>query len=361
MPVANLAALTLTLALMAAASSAAAATSALPPPADWAPLIASGDMLFSGEAPPPGQYPALGNGYLGKTAGPYHTTNGPGNGNDYGSFYLAGVFSGVGNSTPIASHRAAIPDVVDVRIARMQGGAYSPLGAALDLRRGAWLNRTRVDAPGCRGAEVQHTAYAHRAERSLFVVELRAWAPPGGVWPAGGCTLALDWAINASTPDFTGGILPLVQSGDAAIMNLTTTSAEVPGTALRRVAVAIPPWVVASGGSGGVMNVTFAMDGDVVLAAVVLHSDLDADDPVAAAAADWTRLTALGADALQASHDVAVAELWTSGIELTGNLTIAAAVNSSLFYIISALREGVNYSSCPGGLATNSYHGHTFW
>ena len=214
-----------------------------------------------------------------------------------------------------------------------------------------------MDAPHCSGAIVQHQAYAHRTEKSLFVVELRAFAPPGGTWPAGGCSVVLHWAVNATTPDFTGGLTP-GGGGTAALMTLTTREAEVPGTPLRRVAVAFPPWVAAGGGS---VNVSFAAEGVAVLAAVVLHSDLDADDPVGAAASDWVKLNAVGADTLLATHDMAMGTLWESGIELTGNLTIAAAVNSSLFYIISALRADVNYSSCPGGLATNSYHGHTFW
>ena len=29
--------------------------------------------------------------------------------------------------------------------------------------------------------------------------------------------------------------------------------------------------------------------------------------------------------------------------------------------MLATVREGVRYSSSPGGLATASYHGHTFW
>jgi hypothetical protein len=221
------------------------------------------------------------------------------------------------------------------------------------LRGGAFLNRTLVRDAACDGVVVQQRVYAHRAERSLFVVELRASAAAGGAWPAGGCSLALDWPLGTSSPDFNTTLD--AGPGGPAVMSLVSLAAETPGAPLRRVAVAFPAWLAAAGGAP---NATFAASGDALLAAIVLRSDLDAADPAAAAAADWARLNALGADALLASHAAAWTALWDSGgIELDGNRTIAAAANSSLYYILSALRADVNFSTCPGGLATNSYHG----
>ena len=326
-----------------------------PVPSDWAPLVAAGDMLFWGGGPlaEPGFWPALGNGNIAMTTSPVHMLTDTGN--DFGAMYMAGVFNGFGNSTP--SHRAAIPNVADVRLAAAAGGTYRALGAALNLRRGSWHNRTLVDAPGCRGAVLEQRTYAHRAEHSLFLVELRASAPAGGAWPAGGCAVALQWAVDAASPDFIGALAPPRAPGAPALMSLTSTTAETAGAPLRRVTLALPPWLAAAGGAP---NATFARDGDALLAVLALRSDLDAADPDAAAASDWARAEALGSNALLASHDEAMALLWYSGIEIEGNLTIAAAVNSSLFYIISALRADVNFSTCPGGLAVNSYHGHTF-
>ena len=322
---------------------------AIAPPADWAAAVSAGDMLFWGGAlPPAGHMPSLGNGYLAKEVGPYHSIGAM---NDYGSFFMAGVFNGVGNTTP--SHRAAIPDAADVRL---QSGA--PLGAALDLRGGAYLNRTLVSQGACRGVQVQQRLYAHRAERSLFVVELRASAAGGGGWPAAGCQLTLDWAVNTTSPDFDATLQPGAPGG-AAVLSLVAHAAETPGAPPRRVAMAYPAWLAAAGGAP---SATFNSSGDAVFAAIVLRSDLDAPDPAAAAASDWVRLTALGADALLASHTAAWSTLWESGgIELEGNLTVAAAANSSQYAILSALRAGVNFSTCPGGLSTNSYNGHVFW
>jgi hypothetical protein len=206
---------------------------------------------------------------------------------------------------------------------------------------------------------VQQRLYAHRAEKSLFVVELRASAPPGGSWPAAGCSLALAWAVGSASPDFNVTSFQPGTPGGAAVLSLAALAAETPGAPPRRVAMAYPAWLAAAGGAP---SATFAASGDVLLAAIVLRSDLDAQDPAAAAAEDWQRLTALGADALLASHTAAWGELWDSGgLELAGNLTVAAAANSSLYAILSALRADVNFSTCPGGLSTNSYSGHTFW
>ncbi len=49
-----------------------------------------------------------------------------------------------------------------------------------------------------------------------------------------------------------------------------------------------------------------------------------------------------------------MAELWSSGIEITGNLTVAASVNSSFYYILTALRDDWPYSTSPGGLANQA-------
>jgi len=48
-------------------------------------------------------------------------------------------------------------------------------------------------------------------------------------------------------------------------------------------------------------------------------------------------------------------------LEVTGNLHLAQAANASLYFIRSSIRPDWPYGLSPGGLASNSYHGHTFW
>jgi hypothetical protein len=64
---------------------------------------------------------------------------------------------------------------------------------------------------------------------------------------------------------------------------------------------------------------------------------------------------------LLSSHVAAWQILWESGIEVSGNTTIAASINASLYYIHSAVDALSPWSISPGGLSKNSYAGHVFW
>eukprot|EP00056_Hartaetosiga_gracilis_P020296 m.18606 g.18606 ORF g.18606 m.18606 type:complete len:460 (+) comp8334_c0_seq2:55-1434(+) len=63
----------------------------------------------------------------------------------------------------------------------------------------------------------------------------------------------------------------------------------------------------------------------------------------------------------ESQHSTMSATIGSRGVFLNGNLTLAAAINASFYALMTTVRENVTYSSSPGGLATNSYHGHTFW
>lgn len=67
----------------------------------------------------------------------------------------------------------------------------------------------------------------------------------------------------------------------------------------------------------------------------VFRADLDAEDPLNAAIEDYRRYSALGSESLLQSHITAMGELWTGGIEVSGNLTVAASINSSLYYLLT--------------------------
>jgi len=83
---------------------------------------------------------------------------------------------------------------------------------------------------------------------------------------------------------------------------------------------------------------------------------------VAAAAADYAAATQLAASGTLHSSHVAEwgATVWTSGFS-SDRRDVALAVNSSLYAIISSLRPDRPFSTSPGGLAADSYNGHTFW
>ena len=66
-----------------------------------------------------------------------------------------------------------------------------------------------------------------------------------------------------------------------------------------------------------------------------------------------------GAAALRAGNAAGWEEEWEGGIEVDGNLTIAASVNSSLYYILAATRSDWPHGLSPGGLARDDYEGTT--
>ena len=90
-----------------------------------------------------------------------------------------------------------------------------------------------------------------------------------------------------------------------------------------------------------------------------------ASDPLAAATALFASSGAVSPSSLRKQHEAAWAALHASRIELAGDAgdatarAVAAAVNSSMFYLLSAAREDWPFSTSPGGLANNAYEGHT--
>ena len=65
------------------------------------------------------------------------------------------------------------------------------------------------------------------------------------------------------------------------------------------------------------------------------------------------------------THILAWQKLWKNRIELEGNLELAQIVNSSMYYLLSSIREYdslVTYepSITPVGLGSNQYGGHIF-
>jgi len=149
-----------------------------------------------------------------------------------------------------------------------------------------------------------------------------------------------------------GGQAVLVWSGtthEAEVDNTTWHPGVHQGTV--QVAVVIP----AKTSSVTVPNATS------VLLLAAIRTGLESDDPVADALADWQAGMAVTPTALYAEHAAAWDILWESGFEVKGRPDVAAVVNSSLYYLLSSVREDRTNSLSPGGLASNGYNGHSFW
>ena len=97
------------------------------------------------------------------------------------------------------------------------------------------------------------------------------------------------------------------------------------------------------------------------------HIGSDAAQPLDAARRDLRNFSSGHPSAVELlqSHERAWAALRESRIELGGSggvgTAIATAVNSSMFYLLSAARVDWPYSTSPGGIANNAYLGYACW
>lgn len=334
------------------------------PPADWLDAISRGDMKFtsnSADVIGEGYFPVLANGFIGFEAGPFtQIFENTWPWRDAGSLKMQGVYNGYNFASP--SHRAQIPKISDVTILAPAGANITAQGCAINFRRGVYLNRTLVNSgmPGCAdGTVIEQRMYAHRALRELFVFELRAFSAAGdAAWA--GCTVPVAWAISPTIPALNDtALVQTLAPGGPAIWSGTTLWPEEDGLPLRSLAVVFDAWAAA-----GPTSLTFSPAAPLLSVRAVLRSDLDVPaaatpaDVAAAARATFEEYTAQAPAALLASHEAEMSTLWASGIELTGNASLAANVNASLYDIVSSLRADVNWSTSPGGLATGAYSGH---
>jgi hypothetical protein len=351
------------------------------PPVDWADAIARGDTKFSGDRAEligEGYFPVVANGFVGFEAGPFtQVFENAWPWRDAGSLKMSGVYNGRNFVTP--SHRAQIPKITDMTIRTPADANVTALGCAIDFRSGAFYNRTLIGSgvAGCaNGTVIEQRMYAHRALRELFVFDIRAFpASTGGDDDADvddtdaasswtGCTVPVEWRIAPNILELHDTALSqtLTADGQQVVWAGTTLIAEEDGLPLRQIAVVFDAWAAA-----GPASLAFSPATPQLSVRAVLRSDLDVagaqtpQDVAAAAQSTWAAYASQEPAALFASHQAAMAELWASGVELAGNGSFAAALNASLYDIVSSLRADWNWTTSPGGLATGGYSGHAFW
>lgn len=89
--------------------------------------------------------------------------------------------------------------------------------------------------------------------------------------------------------------------------------------------------------------------------------ECDSDDVLPNAVALFEQLYSERAQWLE-QHLAEWANIWGQGrIDIVGNDTVSAAVYSSMYYIMSSLREDWTFGLSPGSLSSDDYSGHTFW
>ena len=259
-----------------------------------------------------------------------------------------------------------------------------PKQAALDVREATYYRRSTLSpgtapcnassAVSCVNAAgpvtIEMRWYAHRALPSVLVLEVSV-APDDSAAPTGVEPYALLHLAN------TGG----APSKD---ISFTPASGVPPGAPYNAsvgetIGTECPP-----GACGNVVTAVFGVAllnthlpaGGLIIASAaplvstaflgVVRTSIETPPGngsssaalLAAAQADYAAACALAAaGTLHSSHVDEWAEtLWTSGFS-TDRADVAAAVNSSLYSLLSSLRPDRPFSTSPGGLANNAYNG----
>ena len=281
-----------------------------------------------------------------------------------GGLHMAGVFNGLSNYTP--SHRARLPSVHNVYVSAAAPTARAEfLEQALHIHGGVWYNRTTVRAAGC-SAVVEQRMYCHRTRRNVMVLELQALpSAEDSEMESAACSVPVllmhrEEVSSDGTVDVRWTSLARDGTTGAAGSNVTTVSGvtripELHGAAPTALALAYDTMP---------HSLTLTVGGGVRRFLAAAHSDLEdglTAAQLAPAAAKTLATARASGETLLAEHADGWGEIWRSGIEMSGNLTVAKAVNASLYYIHSALREDFPHGLSPGGLAIDSYDGRSFW
>ena len=367
-----------------------------PAPASWLSRVAAAQLLVAQTDPEySGLFPSVGNGFISGNVGcaTSQNTKLSGHGDrgppDFGEFFLhvGGVFNNIVdiNGKTSIPQRAKIPNPFSV-VAHI--GSTEPnvqAGTALDLEYGLFQNVTVSKNSGVR---VSTTIYAHRALRNLVVFEVAAdFSAQDSLNKVSEVTVGLqrcgggsvDWStlsdFNASSLSSDGTArtlivknmeencdsghfcpqqVPLANCGGLGRCN-NTAMARRQNTEVGIAFEPLPP------------TLTLTTTEPVRKFIAAIHTSLEpglGSHNAAATAAATTLAQYSGSKStsvsLRQSHEQAWADAWKGGIEIAGNLTIASTVNASLYYILAATRPDWPYGLSPGGLARDSYEGHSF-
>jgi hypothetical protein len=311
-----------------------------PLPVDWKSGVEAG-WLLAGTNPPTDSdlCPTYGNGFVAATICP--PTSGAMN---TGGAFLSGFYAGscASGSRPMKAsdnHRATVPKPHS--FADIHNATYT--GMALDLKGGSVVRRYVLPAQ----CEVELQYYAHRSIRHLLVLNVTAthFSSSGG-----SCRIA-----PVLPPWATEDRACHVSSGGTTLCNMTSTpetSRQLP-TSVAIVADTLPSTIELTTASPSVTLVSAF--------ATSLEPGLSADSIETTARQRWQAAHSVQPPMIAKQHAAAWAKLWQADMAIGGNATATAALRSSMYYILSSVRDDWAYGSSPGGLPSTSYDGHVFW
>ena len=289
-------------------------------PQDWADLIASGDLLYSPTPVVTFSAPNIGNGFVAFQLGPTCNSSKEPNENGVessiqcglsggvgdrqsflGGMHMAGVFNGVAAET--VSHRARMPAVQNIQVANSSSKSTLKLvGAAVDIRRALFLNRSVMSSTTCQ-VQIEQRIYAHQTYRNLVVHELVLNSSMESSMESGlDCVISLnhldpDWA---STDDFTFNIM--TNTSDVVVVQGSTKLPEVTQMNKTEVGIAYQPLP---------QNIVVNHSGiQRLVHLLVAHSSLEPNTgsttPWQQAASDLTHYSSKSPEALLTQHELVV-------------------------------------------------------
>eukprot|EP01112_Ceratiomyxa_fruticulosa_P019155 TRINITY_DN6223_c0_g1_i2.p1 TRINITY_DN6223_c0_g1~~TRINITY_DN6223_c0_g1_i2.p1 ORF type:complete len:666 (-),score=109.08 TRINITY_DN6223_c0_g1_i2:5-2002(-) len=272
----------------------------------------------------------IGNGYLSTVIGS-------------NTIYVAGIFNGEATSTVTPPHRARVCGTTNEVL------NLNTFACGLDLQDGIYYRRSNLS--GYDGVTIQQSFYAHRSLRYLLVNEVLVNITEGN----GNVSIAFNFNSGPASTDINFSPSNLSTS-NPWLLGGSTYLAEEPYSPLQKVAVAYEK----------LDNITFQRASTptsfLLTFYTVIRTSLDSNNPLNDALNTFLQIKSkYNVTDLKNLHIAAWQEIWSSGIEVGGNLNLAQSINSSLYYLLSSIREDAPYSLSPCSLSSNSYDGHVFW
>jgi hypothetical protein len=347
------------------ASAASRLAFAQEPPADWAAKVDAHDMLWTPDdsAVSANNMPMIGNGFLASQV-------------MSDSIYTAGLFNGYLTKDP--SHRARLPATFAIKA---PGATKGP--AALDVREATYFRRSFLDPSptgactlaskvSCSNAAARITVeqrwYAHRSRPAVTVHEVQVLPGPGTAAVRGQqrgadgdapfAMLLLENSPGKPSDDLVLSPASPAPAGATLLCGATKVS-ETKTSGLQQLCMATTS--LPAGGQPLPVDAAAPTATHTLLTVVRTSIETPAGGIQDAVNAEYAAAAAAAANGtLRSEHVAEWAEtVWPAGFE-TDRADLARAVNTSLYAIMSSVRNDRPFGLSPGGL-TAGYNGHSFW
>jgi len=258
------------------------------------------------------------------------------------TIYAGGLFNGdeTGEQGWV-SHRARIPPYTVNVTSQVVAGVR-----ALDLERAVFLQRSTLAS----GVHIEERWYAPLHRPTILVHEMELMNP-GNI----SARISIQGTVEDSSQDLD--LLPVFLPGED--IYAAAGSNRVPERGIDRTGVAL-----AANSFPSTVQLP-AYENTTLFALTVVATSLNSTLPLEEVLGTLRSCMANGFVAarslLRAHVDAWQARLESGRVEVEGDLALARAANASLYFLRSSIRADWPYGLSPGGLASNSYNGHTFW